>query len=306
MDKYLTKSFPNLPHSLMYKYIRLKYIKLNGKRTEISARLKEGDVIDMYIKDEFFIVPETAYDFMSASKSLDIVYEDDNILLLNKKPGLLCHPDDSEYIDTLIGRVQRYLYEKGEFNPADESSFTPALANRIDRNTGGIVIAAKNSETLRSLNRIIKLRQIEKYYLCIAHGQMPKKEDTLKGYLFKDEKKNKVTVTSSPVKGSKEISTRYRVLGFKNSLSLLEVELLTGRTHQIRAHLASIGHPLLGDGKYGKNEMNRSRGYKRQCLCSYKLRFGPFDEHGILDYLDSKEFSIRNIWFVSEFEQGIL
>lgn len=152
LDKYLTKSLPGLPQSLLYKYIRKKRIKVNGKRAEIATRLEEGDVIDLYINDEFLIQPEKRYDFMGASPRLDIVYEDENLLLLDKKAGLLCHPDDHEYVDTLITRVKRYLYEKGEFDPASEQSFTPALVNRIDRNTGGIVIAAKNAATLRVLN----------------------------------------------------------------------------------------------------------------------------------------------------------
>ncbi|MCQ2463367.1 MAG: RluA family pseudouridine synthase [Clostridia bacterium] len=303
MDKYLTKSFPNLPKSLMYKYIRLKRIKLNGKRTEISTRLNEGDLVELYINDEFLVKGEAHYDFMSASKSIDVVYEDDNIMLLNKKAGLLCHPDDSEYIDTLIGRIKRYLYEKGEYDPDAEESFTPALANRIDRNTAGIVIAAKNAQALRELNLIIKERMLDKYYLCVAHGKMPKKHELLEGYLFKDEKKNMVTVSGKFKEGSKQIRTEYTVLDYDGKLSLLEIKLLTGRTHQIRAHLACIGHPLLGDGKYGSNELNKETGYKKQCLCSYKLHFGPFsDEIHMLSYLDGKQFSLNDIWFKTEFQ----
>ena len=153
LDKFLTKSYPNLPKALMYKYIRTKRIKVNGKRAEISTRLNVDDVLDMYINDEFFVKKETVYDFMSASKKIDIIYEDENIILLNKKVGLLCHPDDREYIDTLIARVKRYLYENKKWHPDDEASFTPALVNRIDRNTNGIVICAKNAESLRILNQ---------------------------------------------------------------------------------------------------------------------------------------------------------
>lgn len=303
LDKYLTKSLPNLPKALMYKYIRLKRIKVNGKRAEISTRLHIGDVVDMYINDEFFEKKETRYDFMSASKNIDIIYEDGNIMLLNKKTGLLSHPDETEYVDTLITRIKRYLYEKGEFDPADEASFTPALVNRIDRNTSGIVIAAKTAEALRVLNQKMKDRELHKIYLCVVHGVPKEKEVTLEGFLFKDEKKNKVFVSKKKTEGSKTIRTKYKVLKSHGGLSLLEVDLLTGRTHQIRAHLASIGHPLLGDGKYGTNALNKKSGLKKQCLCSYKLIFDFTTDAGSLSYLDKKEFEIPDVWFKDEFEK---
>ncbi|MBQ6872996.1 MAG: RluA family pseudouridine synthase [Clostridia bacterium] len=293
---------PNLPKSLMYKYIRTKRIKVNGKRAEISTRLNVGDVVDMYINDEFFEKSETRYDFMGASKNLSIVYEDENIMLLNKKVGLLSHPDDNEYTDTLITRVKRYLYEKGEYNPDEETSFTPSLVNRIDRNTSGIVIAAKTAAALRILNQKMKDRELHKYYLCVVHGEIEKKSDTLIGYLIKDEKKNKVTVYTKMREGAKTIKTKYNVLKVRNGLSLVEIELLTGRTHQIRAHFASIGHPLLGDGKYGTNALNKKTGYKKQCLCSYKLTFDFTTDAEELEYLNGKSFEIEDVWFKDEFE----
>ena len=301
LDKYLTKSFPNLPKALMYKYIRIKRIKVNGKRAEISTRLNLGDVVDMYINDEFFAQKETVYDFMSASKRLDIVYEDENVILLNKKTGLLSHPDDSEYIDTLITRTKRYLYEKGEWHPDSENSFTPALVNRIDRNTSGIVICAKTAEALRVLNQKMKDRELHKFYLCIVHGEIKKKSGLLEGYLVKDENKNKVTVSKKKIADSKEIRTKYNVIYNDGDLSLVEVELLTGRTHQIRAHFASIGHPLLGDGKYGTNAQNKKYGYKKQFLYSYKLVFDFTSDAGILEYLNHKEFEVEDVCFKEEF-----
>lgn len=306
LDKFLTKSCPKLPKALMYKYIRIKRIKVNGKRAEISTRLNMGDVVDMYINDEFFEKKETVYDFMSASKNIDIVYEDENVILLNKKVGLLSHPDETEYVDTLITRVKRYLFEKGQWHPDEETSFTPALVNRIDRNTSGIVICAKTAEALRVLNQKMKDRELHKIYLCIVHGKMNKDKELLEGYLIKDEKKNKVFVSKKPKNGAKLIRTEYKVLGFRDGLSLLEVNLLTGRTHQIRAHLASIGHPLVGDGKYGTNELNKKTGYKKQCLCSHKLIFDFTSDSGGLEYLNKKEFTIEDVWFKNEFLNGTL
>ena len=303
LDKFLTKRFPNLPQSLMYKSIRTKNIKVNRKRAEISTRLNAGDVVDVYASDAFLEPAPTHYDFLAASKQLDILFEDENVLLLNKKVGLLSHPDDREYVDTLITRVKRYLYDKGEYRPQDEGAFTPALVNRIDRNTSGIVIAAKNAEALRILNQKLKDREISKRYLCVVHGVMPQEHALLEGWLEKDEAKNKVTIyRSKPSPAAKEIRTAYRVLKTNGKLSLLEIELLTGRTHQIRAHLASVGHPLLGDGKYGTNALNKQSGLKKQCLCSYRLEFRFTADAGILNALNGRVFTVDDVWFARDFD----
>ncbi len=300
LDKFITKTMPSLPKSLMYKYIRLKRIKVDGKRAEISTRLQLGSIVEAYINDEFFAPAEKKLDFMSASRSIEIVYEDENIILVDKRQGVLVHPDENQYTDTLISRIQRYLYEKGEFDPTAENSFSPALANRIDRNTGGIVIAAKNAEALRILCDKIKNRELDKFYLAVVHGTPKEKEAVIDGFLTKDEKKNQVFINRHMTEGSRTIRTHYRVLKSKQDLSLLEVELLTGRTHQIRAHLASIGHPLLGDGKYGKTQADRKQGFKHQALYSYKLRFNFTTDAGILNYLNGKTFTVKKVWFADE------
>ena len=300
LDKFITKVCPTLPKSLMYKYLRTKRIKVNSKKAEISTRLNVGDTVDAYINDEFFTPVAPKYDFLSAPVKLDIVYEDENILLADKRQGLLVHPDKNEYNDTLIARIQHYLYEKGEYDPAAENSFKPALANRIDRNTGGIVIAAKNAEALRILCDKIKDREIDKRYFAVVHGIPEKKTATLEGFLEKNEDKNKVYLKSKKTDNSLTIRTRYRVLETKNKLSLLEIELLTGRTHQIRAHMASIGHPLLGDGKYGKIAEDKKLGFNKQALYSYSLKFDFKTDAGILNYLNGKTFKVKNVWFAEK------
>ena len=307
LDKFLTKAL-DLPVGLLYKSIRTKKIKVNRKRAENNTVLMEGDTIQCFLAEEFFAKldrsDDVALTFENIKPKLDIVYEDENIMLLNKRPGVSVHEDEDSKVNTLIAHVQAYLYQKGEYNPKDEQSFAPTLCNRIDRNTGGIVIAAKNAEALRVMNEKIRDREMDKLYLAAIHGIPTKKEATLTGYLIKDEKLNKVRVyDKNAPKGAKNIITKYRVIATKGSDALVEVELLTGRTHQIRAHMAHIGHPLIGDGKYGINRSDKAEGYKYQALYSYKLRFSFKGEATVLDYLNGKEFSIpkKDIYFTSEF-----
>ncbi len=300
LDKFLSKKFKTMPKSLMYKYIRTKYIKLNGKKTTPETFLCDGDILTFYIKDEFFEEKKN-YDFQKASKELNILYEDENLMLIDKKVGVIVHQDSSYGSDALVQRVLRYLFEKGQYNPESENSFTPALVNRIDRNTGGIVIAAKNAQSLRTLNEKLKNREIVKTYLCIAKGKMPKKSDIIKAFHIKNEKTNMVKIYDKEVENSKEIITEYKVLDTNGDLSLLEVVLHTGRTHQIRAHLSHIGHPLLGDEKYGDKRLNAKNNMKRQALYSYKLTF-DFSSSCPLDYINGKTFEVKNVPFAKNFQ----
>ena len=301
LDRFLSKAVPLLPASLAQKYIRLKRIKLNGGRAQRDSRLQTGDLLQLYINDEFFDKPREDNAFLTvAVPKLQIVYEDEHILLADKRPGLAVHPHDgAEYGKTLIDHIQAYLYQKREWRPREENSFTPALCNRIDRNTGGIVIAAKTADALRILNQKIKDRELDKRYLAIVEGTPKPKEGSLKGYLFKDAKKNRVFVTDSPQPGSKSCQTNYKVLASQNGLSLVECELITGRTHQIRAQFAHAGHPLLGDGKYGKLDKRFDRNY--QALYSYKLTFDFSTDAGALAYLNGKQFAVSHVDFVTEY-----
>ena len=304
LDKFITKTL-DLPTSLLYKSIRLKKIKLNRKRAEANVILNEGDTVQCFLAEEFFEKKVDNSSLARINPKLSIVYEDENVILLDKRPGISVHEDENGSTDTLITHVIAYLYQKGEYKPEDEQSFTPALCNRIDRNTGGIVIAAKTAEALRVMNEKIKLREIDKFYLAAVHGIPKNSADTLYGYLLKDDKNNIVRVyDKNPPKNAKNIITKYKTIAKTKDSALLEVELLTGRTHQIRAHMSHIGHPLLGDGKYGVNRDDKSKGYKYQALYSYRLIFDFGRDEGYLGYLSGKQVNLDpdSVWFVADYQ----
>ena len=302
LDRFVGKAVPLLPESLLQKYIRLKRIKLNGKGSKRDTRLNEGDVLSLYINDEFFEKPTERNSYLRVgAPRLDIVYEDENILLADKKPGVLCHSAGEWDYNTLIANIQAYAYQKGEWRPREENAFAPALCNRIDRNTGGIVIAAKNAEALRIMNEKIKEREIEKYYLCVVRGRPKPAEGELRGYIFKDAAKNRVYVRRKPEPGAKEALTHYRTLASQGGLSLVECRLGTGRTHQIRAQMAAAGTPLLGDGKYGSDRENKKLGEDGQLLCSYRLEFAFKTDAGVLNYLNGRSFSVSRVDFAEKY-----
>lgn len=303
LDRFLSKAYPNLKPPLTCKLLRKKRIKLNGAKAEPNAILREGDVVRFYLGEE--LLSREPISRNGISSEINVVYEDGNILLVDKPAGLVVHEDNDNTADTLINRVLNYLRQNGEYDPERENSFAPALVNRIDRNTSGIVIAAKNAEALRVLNQKVRDRELTKLYLCAVFGTPEPRSATLTAYLKKLPDENRVLISDAPRPGYLTIKTKYRVLESRGELSLVEADLLTGRTHQIRAHLAHIGHPLLGDGKYGVNALNRRYNAKFQALCSYKLRFEFTTDAGCLEYLNGREFKIAGadtLWFAEFFK----
>ncbi len=258
LDKYLSKSF-GMPTSLIYKYLRKKRIRLDGVRAKGAEMLQEGSVLTLYINDEFF---EHKRQTVQYEGDVRIVYEDSQIAVLYKEAGLLTHAPSG---DSLAARWVAHLIGTGEYDPAQERSFVPALCHRLDRNTEGLVIAAKTAAALREMDEHIRQRRVKKYYVCTVEGAPPTDEGVLEAWLSKDEKTNKVTIYDAPHKGARPIRTGYRVLE-RGKRSLVEVELHTGRPHQIRAAFAHAGFPLAGDVKYGGGK----GGY---ALCAYKVVF---------------------------------
>ena len=306
LDKFLQKAIPGLPKGMLYKSVRTKKIKLNGKRADGAAMLSEGDIVSCYLKDDFFDSESKNknkpknYPFMKAPAEISIIYEDSNILIVFKPAGLVVHDDDKNTEDTLIARVLHYLYAAGSYSPDRENSFTPALCNRLDRNTSGLVIAAKNSASLREVNRLIRENLIHKSYYCVTVSSPPKKHDTAIAYHFRPSGSKTVKVSVKKLHGYREMITRYNVLSKNGRLCFVKIDLITGRTHQIRAHMALIGAPLLGDDKYGLPEVNRQYNAKYQQLCAYRLTFEP-EKDTLLSYLSGKRFTCDPPQFAAKY-----
>lgn len=290
-EKWLPSVAPGMAFGVIRRAIRLKRIRINGKVARDGAEIAPGDVVQIYLEDSYFQEKPRENRLLAGFRPhIDILYEDDNIILVDKRPGMRVHPDADEKVDTLVTHVQAYLYQKGEY---DGTGFAPALCNRIDRFTGGIVIAAKNSDALHIMDMKVRNRELEKYYLCACAGRPAPAEGTLRGYLIKDGKRVRVIKKNAP--GAQYAETGYRVLSTSGGVSLVECRLITGRTHQIRVQFASAGHPLIGDTQYGDREINSRFSSNFQQLYAYRLKFAFNTDAGILEYLNGKSFQVKKL-----------
>ena len=288
-DKFLLKACPKLPKSLLYKTFRKKDVKLGGKRIPPETFLQAGDELTVYLPDEFFAAAPKPQR-IAALPLPEIVYEDDNIALMKKPVDLPVHADDKGSADTLAGRFLYYLAKSGAYDPANEQSFSPALCNRLDRNTEGFVIGAKNAAALRGMNALIRENRVIKQYLCIAAGIPPKQHDTVTAYHRRIEGKS-AEISETPREGFREIVTEYELLQKHDDLALLLITLHTGRTHQIRAQMAALRCPLLGDSRYGFAKVNRRYAETHQLLAACLLRFDVPAEGHLLSALHGKSFA---------------
>lgn len=301
LTRYLQKAMPAAGMGQIRKFLRLGRVKVDGRRGSEETVLSIGQVVDMYVEDSFFEDVKREDPFYSKIRpKLTILYEDEHVMLLDKRAGLICHPDEGEKVHTLLTYAQAYLYQKGEWNP--KRGFTPALCNRIDRFTAGVVILAKTPEALRMMDEKIRSHEVEKYYLCVVHGRLKDPEGTLRHFLLKKPEQKKTSVSRQNAPGSKEAITHYRVVDEADGLTLCECLLGTGRTHQIRAQFAFIGHPLLGDNQYGSSRENAQYGrVNGQALCAYRLRFAFQGDAGCLCGLNGLTVQVRNVPFVTEY-----
>ncbi len=296
LDKLLAKYMNLAPKGFLYKMLRKKNITLNGKRCDGSERLAVGDEVKLFLAEE--TIDKFAKPVYAGSRKdrLDILYEDAHILLINKPAGMLSQKAKEDDV-SLVEYVTDYLLDSGALTGEELRTFRPSVCNRIDRNTSGLVAAGKSLAGLRILSQVFRDRSIHKYYLCVVKGKVEAAQ-TVAGYLIKDEKTNRVTVSDSPLHGSVPVATEYEPLRYARDAAagvctLLRVTLITGRTHQIRAHLASIGHPVAGDMKYGDPQLNdrfrKAYGVRHQMLHSYRITFPQLPEP--MEYLSGKTFT---------------
>ncbi len=289
-DRFLMKACPSLPKSLLYRTFRKRDVKLNGRRISAETFLQAGDELLVYLPDDCFPEKASVSGATVRLPSPEILYEDAQIAVLKKPSGLPVHADDRGSDDTLVGRFLQHLRDTGAYNPAAEQSFTPALCNRLDRNTEGLVLGAKTAAALRCLNEKIRLGEVEKEYLCITAGVPPKPSDTVTAY-HRRLPGQSAELSEVPRAGFREMKTGYTLLGTDNGLALLRIRLYTGRTHQIRLQTAALGCPVLGDARYGSRRANAACGETGQLLCAYKLTFAFREEEGPLSDLRGKQWA---------------
>ncbi len=286
LDALLLKKYPVFKIGTLHKYMRENKIKVNGKKIPLKEKVNKGDIVHLYIR-ELEEINDNSPLYMHAAKSIDIVFEDEQIMVVNKPAGLLVYDESAKIADTLLNRVLLYLHNKNE-------KTQPNLCHRIDTGTSGLIIIAKTNDALLCITDAIKNRHIVKKYLCVVCGEL-KKSGQLKAYLVKNSNEGIVRIFDKKVKNSKEIITNYKTIYKSANETLLEIELITGRTHQIRAHLAHIGAPIIGDSKYGILKQNRRYKAKYQLLCAHSITFENIN--GVCKYLNGKKFEAKKPWF---------
>lgn len=302
LDAFLHRAEPSLTVGALHRYLRENKIKVNGKKLPLSARLAAGDVVRLYLPGQPAQGEGPAY--LAAKPYFTPVYEDAQVLVAQKPAGLLVQDEAGAQADTLLNRARRYLYEKGEL--AANAPWLPQLCHRLDTGTSGLVILAKTPAALAQMTELIRTRAVQKEYLCVTVGAPARPQAELRGFLVKNAKRGTVRVTATAQRGAKEIITRYETLCKSGALALLRVQLVTGRTHQIRAHLASIGCPVLGDSKYGNTQANRAWHFKYQALCAYSLRFPAMEKESPCAGLSGKTLFAEEPWYAAQIKNGTL
>jgi 23S rRNA pseudouridine955/2504/2580 synthase len=291
LDRFLKKYMDEAGTGFIYKMLRKKNIKVNESKASPEMMIFEGDTIQLYLSDETIDKFIGTKEVRKSKLAPRIIYEDENLVLINKPAGILSHGAGEEFEENIVDSLVTYLIQKGDYIPRIEKTFSPSICNRLDRNTSGVIIGAKNSEALRLVNKAIKEGSVRKYYKTIVKGTI-KEDFEHKGFLIKDEDRNLVDISDKQGERSKDVYTKFRVIMSKGGYSLLEVELITGRTHQIRSTLQTMGYPVIGDRKYGNSVVNdefrKKYGLENQWLHGYKIVLNGLEEK--LDYLNSREF----------------
>lgn len=298
IDRYILKNFPNLNRIAVYKLIRTKDITVNNKKVEHNYILKEDDVVKIFAQPKF-LDKKIDTDFAKAKDELEIVFEDKNIIIVHKPVGLIVHEDEFNKVDTLQNRIKKYLAKKGEYNPYDESTFVPSICHRLDLNTSGLLVAAKTANALRLIEALFKNNDVVRMYKCMTYHKLPKNSDLVQNFMYKAND-NTMIVQDFKTNQNKTALTKYKFVKSFNNYYIYNIELLTGRTHQIRAVLNHLHAPIVGEKKYISKDVNKNENYKTQCLVSYYIKFNNINKYNAkdLEYLNNKEFILENIWFL--------
>ena len=296
LDIYINEKFPLIRLNHLNKFVRQNKVKVNGAKAASGQKLEKGDIINLYLNDDMFIQPDKDNAFLFASSQVEILYEDDNLFVVNKPSGISVISDDWQEFDTLTNRIKHY-YHKNNLG-----GNYPQLCHRIDTGTSGIVVLAKNEKALSFMFDMFRDKQLKKKYICAVKNNPKIKDGIYKAYLTKNSQRGFVTVSDKPLnKASQDIETGIKTLDSFDGYKLLDINLFTGRTHQIRAHMAYMSMNVLGDSKYGDNNLNRKLKLKYQLLCSYHLKFGRIEDADF-EYLSYKEITCPMPWFVESFK----